>query len=133
MKRSAFKSPRKPMRKRSDKRKTYRASAEGQAALAYLQAVKGLPCAVCDAPPPSDAHHVICDRFGARKSSDWDAIPLCKKHHQNGPEAIHNGKASWVAMHGPDHAYIEQTQTAILGKPKCDTLSDVEKLRDTLD
>lgn len=108
------------MKQRSDKRKAYRASDEGKAATAYLQAVKGLHCAVCGAPPPSDAHHVICDRFGARKSSDWDAIPLCKKHHQDGPEAIHNGKASWVALHGPDWGYIDQTQTAILGKTRCD-------------
>lgn len=116
LKRTGFTSKRKPMKARSDKRKAYRASDEGQAALAYLKAVKGLPCCVCGAPPPSDAHHVICDRFGARKSSDWDAIPLCKKHHQDGPEAIHNGKASWVALHGPDWGYIDQTQLQILGE-----------------
>jgi hypothetical protein len=104
------------MKQRSDKRKAYRASDEGEAAADYIWLVKHLPCAVCGAPPPSDAHHVICDRFGARKSSDWDVIPLCKKHHQDGPEAIHNGKASWVALHGPDHDYIEATQLQILGE-----------------
>lgn len=106
------------MKPRSDKRKAYRASSEGKAALEYMKAVKGLPCCICKAPAPSDAHHVICDRFGARKSSDWDCIPLCKKHHQDGPEAIHNGKASWVALHGPDYAYVNQVQLKILGEVK---------------
>lgn len=76
----------------------------------YLEAVKSLPCAVCGAPPPSDAHHCIHDRFGTRKVSDLDAIPLCKRHHQWGPEAIHSGKESWRKKHGPDWGFIEQTR-----------------------
>lgn len=78
--------------------------------MGYMMAVKQLPCAVCGAPPPSDAHHVICGRYGSRKTSDFDVIPLCKSHHQDGPEAIHNGKASWVEKHGPDYAYIEKVR-----------------------
>jgi len=33
-------------------------------------------------------------------------IPLCKLHHQDGPDAIHNGKASWVEKYGDDYAYL---------------------------
>ena len=75
-------------------------------ALAHIYRVKQLPCVICGKPGPSDAHHVICDRYGQRKSSDFDIIPLCKEHHQHGPEAIHNGKKSWARKHGPDHAYL---------------------------
>ena len=114
MKRTGFKSRGKPMRKVSLKKATRRASKEGQEALAYMQAVKQLPCAVCGSAPPSDAHHVICDRYSTAKASDWDVIPLCKAHHQDGPEAIHNGKASWRAKHGPDHGYIETTASLVL-------------------
>ena len=76
-------------------------------ARAYMARVKALPCVICHRPGPSDAHHIICDRYGTNKASDFDVISLCKAHHQDGPEAIHNGKESWVKKHGPDHAYLE--------------------------
>lgn len=58
-------------------------------ARAHLDRVKSLPRVICRKPGPSDAHHVICDRYGQRKASDFETIPLCKPHHQDGPEAIH--------------------------------------------
>lgn len=102
-----------PLRPVSAKRKAKRASADGQSALRYMQVVKQLPCAVCGAPPPSDAHHVIHDRYGSAKASDWDVIALCKRHHQDGPDAIHNGKRTWQERHGPDHGYIQSTADAV--------------------
>jgi len=75
-------------------------------ARAHMARVKQLPCVICGKPGPSDVHHVICDRYGTSRASDFDTIPLCKAHHQDGPEAIHNGKASWVAKHGPDHGFL---------------------------
>lgn len=76
------------------------------AAKAHLERIKSLPCVICGAAPPSDAHHVISGRFGSAKASDFDTIPLCKAHHQNGPEAIHQNKAAWEAAHGPDTDYL---------------------------
>jgi hypothetical protein len=75
----------------------------------YMQAVKQLPC-VCCSIAPTDAHHVIHDRFGNEKASDWDVIPLCKAHHQDGREAIHNGKETWREKWGPDHSYVQPTR-----------------------
>jgi len=69
-------------------------------------AVKQLPCVVCRSAPPSDAHHVIHDRYSGKKASGFDVIPLCKEHHQHGPEAIHNAKRSWLEKHGPDYAFL---------------------------
>ena len=94
----------------------------------YLGKVKQLPCAVCNAPPPSDAHH--CTHrppegephgytrlpCAGRKSGDRDAIPLCKAHHQDGPGAIHNGKETWAALHGPDYQFIPTTRAAVAAK-----------------
>src|SRR6056297_845812 len=97
----------------SRKRKAYRASEEGQIALAYMQAVKRLPCVVCGAPPPSEAHHCINGRFGSRKTSDFDVIPLCAEDHHTGPLAIHNGSKAWAERNGPDTGYIEQTRAAV--------------------
>ena len=78
-----------------------------KAARAHIAAVKSLPCVICLRPGPSDAHHVICNRYASNRVSDFDVIPLCKAHHQDGPEAIHNGKASWVDKHGPDWMYLD--------------------------
>ena len=113
MKRTPLKRGSKPMRKVSKKRAAHRASKDGQAGLAYMGAVKQLPCCICGAPPPSDAHHTICGRYGSRKTSDFDTIPLCKEHHQDGPDAIHNGKSSWVEKYGPDTNYIESTKRLV--------------------
>lgn len=76
----------------------------------YMRRVKELPCVICGKPGPSDAHHVICDRYGTDKASDYDTIPLCRDCHMDGPNAIHRGKASWVAKYGPDHSYLEQVR-----------------------
>ena len=76
----------------------------------HLARVKSLPCIICFAPPPSDAHHVIHGRYGTRKASDHDTIPLCKLHHQHGPHAIHNGKETWAAMFGEDHSYLPKVR-----------------------
>jgi len=81
----------------------------------HVEAVKSLPCAVCGAPPPSDAHHCICDRYGTKKPCDCHTIPLCKTHHQHGPLAIHNGKESWVERYGKDYDYLEETRSMIRG------------------
>tara|TARA_R110000803_G_scaffold36675_2_gene78836 strand:+ start:380 stop:724 length:345 start_codon:yes stop_codon:yes gene_type:complete len=78
-----------------------------KAAKEHIHRVKQLPCVICRKHGPSDAHHIICDRYGHLKASDFDIIPLCKAHHQDGPEAIHNGKRSWVEKNGPDHGYLE--------------------------
>lgn len=72
----------------------------------HLSRVKQLPCVICRKHGPSDAHHVFCGRFGSSKASDFEVIPLCKAHHQEGPDAIHNCKASWVEKYGEDHKYL---------------------------
>ena len=98
----------------SKKKKAAQESPDGRLAAQYVKLVKTLPCAITGKHGPSDAHHTICGRFGARKESDWLVIPLCKELHQDGPEAIHNGKESWVAKHGPDTDYIIPTMTAVI-------------------
>lgn len=102
-----------PMKQCSDKRKDFWQSREGRMAVQYMQAVKMLPCCITGKAGPNDSHHPICSRYGSRKSSPWDVIPLCKAMHQEGPEAIHNGKAAWAEKHGPDTDYIAQTRAAV--------------------
>lgn len=100
---------RSPIRKQSKKRAAKYTGASGRANMAYMQAVKQLPCVVCGA-RPCDAHHCFHGRYSGAKASDFDVIPLCKWHHQDGPEAIHRIKRTWAEKHGPDHSYINQTR-----------------------
>lgn len=102
-----------PMRKVSVKRKAHRASREGQDALAYMRDVKRLPCCICGAHGPSEAHHTINGRYSGRKTSDLNVIPLCAPCHRTGPNAIHNGSRSWMERNGPDYGYIDQTREAV--------------------
>lgn len=53
----------------------------------YLLRVKELPCSVCDASGPSEAHHI-------KQSSAYTCIALCKSCH-TGYNGIHGTKALW--------------------------------------
>ena len=54
---------------------------------AHLSEVKRLPCSVCDAPPPSDAHHI-------KQGLQYTCVALCKDCHQ-GPCGLHGNRTLW--------------------------------------
>ena len=103
---------RKPMNKVSAKRKAKKASAEGQAGLEHMARVAQLPCVICGA-WPVHVHHCFHGRYGARKASDFDTIPLCPRDHLDGPEAIHRDKSGWMARNGPDYSYLDRVKDAL--------------------
>ena len=99
--------------------KAVRGTAEGRR---HMARVAQLPCVACHRPGPSEVHHCICGRFGQRKASDTDTIPLCPECHRLGPIAIHQNKRAWVDAHGPDYGFLplvaaqlNQTDDEILG------------------
>jgi hypothetical protein len=53
----------------------------------YLARIKELACSVCDAPGPSEAHHVI-------QGLQYTCISLCADCHR-GPSGWHGTKALW--------------------------------------
>lgn len=53
----------------------------------HLGRVKMIPCSVCDAPPPSDAHHI-------KQGQHFTAVALCKDCHQ-GHNGWHGTKSFW--------------------------------------
>ena len=80
----------------------------------YLRKVRGQRCCICQRfgeiqNSPTTAHHPIHDRFGTRKRSDTDAIPLCEGHHQGlwdtSKVAIHKEPKKWRELYGPDWSY----------------------------
>lgn len=91
-------------------------AAELRAGREHMAKVKTLPCVVCGKPGPSDAHHCFHDRYGNRRASDFHVIPLCRAHHLDGQEAIHNGKAAWRALYGADYEYLPVVADMLAGE-----------------
>lgn len=54
----------------------------------HLGNVKELPCSVCDAPGPSDAHHI-------KQGLQYTCVALCKECHQDSRMGWHGEKAMW--------------------------------------
>lgn len=55
----------------------------------HLQRVKELPCSVCDASPPSEAHHV-------KQHRQYTCIALCADCHRGSVLGIHGQKRAWA-------------------------------------
>lgn len=55
---------------------------------AHVQRVKELPCSVCDAPPPSDAHHI-------KQGLHYATVALCRECHQGSFNGIHGQARIW--------------------------------------
>ena len=83
----------------------------------YLGMVKSLPCGVCGAFGPSDAHHI-------KQGLHFTCIPLCKDCHQGSHNGIHGRRAIWDVMKKDELSVLNDTieklfldsQFNILGK-----------------
>jgi len=51
--------------------------------------VKLMPCSVCEAPAPSDAHHV-------KQHRQYTVVALCKSCHQGSKMGWHGEKRAWA-------------------------------------
>jgi cytochrome c553 len=54
----------------------------------HLFKVKQLPCSVCDAPPPTEAHHV-------KQGNQYTCIALCTSCHRDNFNGLHGQKRMW--------------------------------------
>ena len=45
-----------------------------------LEAARGLPCAACNAPPPSDPSHIKSVGAGG-PDTEWNLMPMCRWCH----------------------------------------------------
>ncbi len=55
----------------------------------HVLRVKELPCSVCDASPPSDAHHI-------KQHRQYTVVALCKDCHQGSLMGWHGQKRMWA-------------------------------------
>lgn len=58
----------------------------------HVARVKELPCSVCDAPGPSDAHHI-------EQGLHFCVIALCKDCHQGSHNGWHGRRSLWKLKH----------------------------------
>jgi len=57
----------------------------------HLAFIRGLPCAMCNRPPPNHAHHSLAHKPGmSMKAADCETIPLCMLCH----ESLHNPRVN---------------------------------------
>lgn len=55
----------------------------------HLALVKSLPCSVCDAPGPSEAHHI-------EQGLQFTAVALCPECHRGPVMGWHGQKRMWA-------------------------------------
>jgi hypothetical protein len=73
----------------------------------HLAKIKEMPCGVCNASPPSDAHHIV-------QHNQYLCIPLCKDCHQ-GYNGIHGTKALWRVRKLDELMVLNETIRSITG------------------
>lgn len=73
----------------------------------HMAAVKSVPCVVCDAPPPSAAHHVV-------QGDHYTTVALCWECHQ-GKQGIHGDKTLWRIRKMDEWGALNETLRRVLG------------------
>lgn len=73
----------------------------------HLLSVKELPCGVCGASPPSDAHHI-------KQHLQYLCIPLCKDCHQGSYNGIHGQRRIWEVMKKTELTVLNDTIQKLL-------------------
>lgn len=76
----------------------------------HIERVKNMPCGVCKASAPSDAHHLL--EVG-RRVGHFAVIPLCKSCHQDNKNGIHGEKNMWRVMRKTELIVLAETIEAM--------------------
>ena len=72
----------------------------------HLARIKEMPCGVCGADGPSDAHHI-------RQHYQYLCIPLCKDCHQGSFNGIHGQRRIWNVKKLDETAVLNETIRAL--------------------
>lgn len=74
----------------------------------YLGRVKALPCSVCDAPGPSEAHHI-------RQGLHHTCVALCTDCHRGAFAGLHGQKRAWIIRKMDEIAALDVTLRRLEG------------------
>lgn len=75
---------------------------------AHLEAVKSVACVICDAPPPSAAHHV-------RQGDHFTVCALCTDCHQGSRNGIHGQQVMWKLRKMDEWMALNETLRRVYG------------------
>jgi hypothetical protein len=73
----------------------------------HLAQVKELPCAVCDEPGPSEAHHVT-------QHLQFTCVPLCSSCHRSNFNGIHGQARIWKVYKKTEETCLNETIKKLL-------------------
>ncbi len=73
----------------------------------HLARVKEQPCSVCDAPGPSEAHHIA-------QGLQFLCIPLCESCHRSSFNGIHGQARMWRVLKKTEMTCLNETVRRIL-------------------
>lgn len=82
----------------------------------HMLRVKELPCCLCGASGPTDAHHILEGRVKGRKAHDFCTIPLCKSCHQHPKNGVHGEKIMLKVMKENELNLLGETIKLLYGK-----------------
>lgn len=68
----------------------------------YISRIKEMPCGVCNASGPSEAHHI-------EQHKQYLCIPLCPDCHRGGFNGIHGQRRIWKAMRLDEMTVLNET------------------------
>lgn len=74
---------------------------------AHLAKVRALPCSVCNAPGPSQAHHI-------KQGQQFTAVALCPSCHQGPLMGWHGQKRAWAIRKMDELAALDITIQRLL-------------------
>lgn len=72
------------------------------AARRHLERVKSLPCGVCGAAGPSEAHHL-------KQGLHFSCIPLCTSCHRDGFNGWHGQRRIWKVLKKDELIVLSET------------------------
>ena len=75
---------------------------------AHLASIKEMPCGVCGAESPSEAHHV-------EQHQQYTAIPLCADCHRGGHNGIHGQRRIWNVLKKSELSVLNDTIRRLVG------------------
>jgi len=74
----------------------------------HVERVKHLPCGVCGAEGPSEAHHI-------RQESHFTVVPLCEDCHRGSFNGWHGQRRIWSVKKLDEMDVLNKTIEAIYG------------------
>lgn len=75
----------------------------------HLQRVKSLPCSVCGAPGPSEAHHI-------KQRRQYTCIALCADCHRGSLMGWHGQKRAWAIRKMDEQDALNVTIERLMGE-----------------